>query len=258
MSVQRNTSQPVSGSQSLVDQASTNNLVRHVEAVTHQRTIPVGDGQTIVVRPRIPGWFKGLLALSLVLNLLIILVLLVVGTRGYRWYREVSAELAPLMASGLVPKGPEGASRSPADAVGSTVAAARTGVGEALGAISAIEGATLSARVPVEHQLPLSFQIPIQQNTVVTTNAPIPLNVPAVITLPGGGGYMNAQIALEIPVGTQFPMQLGLTAPVSTTVPIKFELPVNIPIQQSELAGPFARLRQLLAPVAERLGVDGP
>ena len=68
---------------------------------------------------------------------------------------------------------------------------------------------------------------------------------------------MNAQIALEIPQGTQLPVHLGLSAPISATVPMNFELPVNIPIQQTELAGPFARLRQVLGSVADRLGADG-
>ena len=242
--------------QSFEDLSGTSGLVRYVEAVSRQRTIPVGDAQTIVVRPRIPGWFKGLLGLSLGLNVLVLVLLLVVGTRGYRWYRALSSELAPLTTGQLVPKGAVSPDRDPAAVVGGALDTARHSVGEALGAVQEIEAATIHAVIPVDQQLPLQLQVPISQDTVVVTNAPVPIEVPALITLPGGGGYVNGTVAMELPAGMQLPVHMGLTVPLSTTVPVKFDLPVNIPLRDTELAGPFARLRRLLEPAAERLGAE--
>jgi hypothetical protein len=228
-------------------------MVRYVDSLTSTRTIPVGDAQTIVVRPRIPDWVKWLLGLSLALNAVVLVLLLTVGLQQRRWARALESELAAITL--LNPSGaqlnPKGA--APEEVVGSAVDTVRHTVNETLGAVQEMEAATIRAEIPVNHQLPLQMNLPIDQNTTVTTVAAVPLQVPALITLPGGGGYVNATVALDLPAGTQLPIHLGMTVPVSASVPVQMSVPVNIPLRETELGGPIARLRRLLEPAARAL-----
>lgn len=234
----------------LEDFAGTSGLVRHVDAVSHPRTIAVGDARTIVVRPRIPNWVQGLLGLSLGLNLLVLVLLLAFGMPAYRGYRSLAADLAPFTSSALVPKDATTAGQSPATRA---VTTAGYTLGETLGAVQGLESATIRAQIPIDHQLPLQMQVPIDQSTTVVTTAPIPLNVPALITLPDGGGYVNATISMDIPPGTKLPVHLSLSAPIDTTVPLRLDVPVAIPVRDTELGGPLARLRTTLEPVVRML-----
>ncbi len=234
----------------LEDFAGTSGLVRHVDAVSHPRTIAVGDARTIVVRPRIPNWVHGLLGLSLGLNLLVLVLLLAFGLPAYRGYRSLAADLAPFTSSALVPKDATAAGQSPA---ARAVTTAGYTLGETLGAVKDLEGATIRAQIPIDHQLPLQMQVPIDQSTTVVTTAPIPLHVPALITLPDGGGYVNATVSMDIPPGTKLPVHLSLSAPIDTTVPLRLDVPVAIPVRDTELGGPLARLRTTLEPVVRML-----
>jgi hypothetical protein len=40
-------------------------------------------------------------------------------------------------------------------------------------------------------------------------------------------------------------------------LPVKLDVPINIAVKDTELAGPFARLRQLLEPAAAFFGTRG-
>jgi hypothetical protein len=191
-----------------------------------------------------------LLGLSLGLNLLVLVLFLALGLPAYRWYRAFAAELAPLTSSALLPKGATDAEQSSATRAVNT---ARYSLGETVGALRDLEGATIRAQVPVDQQLPLQLQVPIEQNTVVVTTAPIPLKVPALITLPSGGGYMNATVSMDLPAGTELPIHLSLSAPLDATVPLKLDVPVNIPVRDTELSAPLARLRTTFEPVLRLL-----
>lgn len=230
--------------------------VRYVPDVASRRVIAVGDAREIVVRPRISSWYKALLALSLVLNAVALLLLFTFGTRGYRLYRALSGEIAALSNSSPVGERLAALGQNPQSAASFAVKTTRRAVGETLASVRQIEGATIRANVPIDKQLPLDLQLPIDTNTIVTTNAPVPVVVPARITFPAGGGTLNTTVAFNLPAEMQLPVHLSLSVPVSTTVPAQFDVPINIPVRETELAGPFARLRKLLEPAAEFFGVE--
>jgi hypothetical protein len=213
--------------------------------------IPVGEARTIVVRPRVSGWYKLLLGLSLGLNVLVLMLLLTVGANSYRYYRALAGEVGELAEGSPAADRWQELRGDPQAVAAYSVDVARHAVTEAHSAVGEIQQATIRATVPIDHQLPLQLQVPIDQNTTVTTVAPIPLSVPAQITFPAGGGTLNATVSLDLPVGTQLPVHLGLNVPVTTTVPVRLDVPVNIPLRETELAAPFERLRRLLEPAAQ-------
>jgi hypothetical protein len=251
--MQPNATQASPDATGMEDFAGTSGLVRHVDSVSSSRTISVGDARTIVVRPRIPTWVQGLLGLSLALNLLVLVLLLALGLPAYRWYRSFAAELAPLTSSALMPKDGTSAAQSPAARAVNT---ARYSLGETVGAVQDLENATIRAQIPVDHQLPIQMQVPINQNTVIVTTAPIPVRAPALITLPDGGGYMNATISMDLPAGTELPINVNMSAPIDATVPLKLDVPVNIPVRDTELSAPLARLRTTFEPVLRLLSAS--
>ncbi|HSH82666.1 MAG TPA: hypothetical protein VLA19_29385 [Herpetosiphonaceae bacterium] len=236
--------------------AGNGTAVRHVDGVAARRIVEVGDARTIVVRPRIPSWYKALLGLSLALNLLVLLVLFLVGGTAYRFYRALGGEINALAANTPAEERLASLGRDPAAAADFTVNTARQGVGETLAAMQELENATIRGQIPIDQQLPLQLTVPVDTNTTVSTNAPVPLAVPAQLTLPGGGGALNGIVSFSLPAGLQMPVHLGFTVPVSGTVPAKFDVPVNIPLRETELSGPFARLRQMLEPAAAFLRAD--
>jgi hypothetical protein len=77
--------------------------------------------------------------------------------------------------------------------------------------------------------------------------------MPALITLPSGGGYMNAIVSMDLPAGTELPVHMSLSAPVDTTLPIKLDVPVSIAVRDTELSAPLARLRTTFEPVLNML-----
>lgn len=224
------------------------------EQVAGRRVIPVGDARTIVVHPRIPTIFKALLILSLVLNAIVLLLMLTFGLEAYRTYRAWSGELRALadrsgMAASIPAQG-----RDAADAARYAAEAAGRGSREALAAVEEIQNATIKGTVAVDQQLPLQFQAPVQQDTTLVTNAAVQIGGPARITLAGGAGYLNATVSMALPAGSEIPVRLGLNVPISTTVPAKFDVPLSIPVRETELARPFDRLRRLLEPVVQFFG----
>ena len=235
------------------DAAAFNAPVHYVSGGRSQRVIQVGDARTIIVRPRIPGWYKTLLGVSLAMNLLILLLLLIFGVQAYRLqqlYRAFAGEISTLAAGNPAASSLAELDGNPSQVAAYTLETTRNSVDQALAAVQELEGATIRGEIPINHQLPLQLQMPIQQDTTVTTNAPVPVEVPALISLPGNGGYLNTVVSFELPAGMALPVRLGLTVPLSATVPLDFQAPVNIPVRDTELDGPFARLRRLLEPAA--------
>ena len=231
--------------------------VRFLNRLMTRRVIPVGNARTIVVHPRIPLWYKFLLALSLMLNVLILVLLVTFGASAYRFYRALSSEVSALAAQSPSGERIMALQGDPNAAATYTIDTARHTVGEALGAVQGLEGATIRAHVPIDQQVPLQAEVSIEKDTVVKTRAPIPIVAPARITLPGGGGNLNATIALKLPAGLELPVHLALNAPATGTLPVKLDVPINIAVKDTELAGPFARLRRLLEPAAAFFGTRG-
>lgn len=228
-----------------------------VSGVGSRRVIPVGNAREIIVRPRVPTGYKLLLGLSLLLNAVALGLLLIFGLMAYRYsqyYQAFARELAPLVNASPAAERLQALRGDPAALAAYTVGTARQSTNEALAAVRELEGATIKTTVAIDRQLPLSLQVPIDTDTTVTTSAPVNVVAPARITFPGGGGYLNTTASLTLPPGAKLPIRLALTVPFSTTVPVKFDVPVTIPLQQTDLAGPFARLRKVIEPAAQFFG----
>jgi hypothetical protein len=102
--------------------------------------------------------------------------------------------------------------------------------------------------------MPVVFDLPLNQATTVTTLEPVVIHGATVNLVAGGLAVSNATADIVLPAGTALPVQLNLTVPVSQTipvalrVPVNLKVPVNIPLAQTQLNPPFARLTGIVAP----------
>jgi hypothetical protein len=96
----------------------------------------------------------------------------------------------------------------------------------------------------------VAFDLLVSESTTVTLAAAVPLNVDAQFVMPYGVGVINGRVALVLPQGTQLPIDLNLLIPVNQAITTSLEVPVNIPLADTALGDPFARLQQSFGPLA--------
>lgn len=116
---------------------------------------------------------------------------------------------------------------------------------------SAFEGlgaASIKDTIAIDQQVPVRFDLPLSQDTVVITQGPVPINTQATFSL-GQFGSINGTVSLQLPAGTQLPVHLDLVVPVSNTIPVVFNQPIDIPLAEKGLGPVVAKLRAALAPI---------
>lgn len=102
--------------------------------------------------------------------------------------------------------------------------------------------------IPISQSVPVRFDLPLQQDTNVTTNGPVPINTQATFSL-GQFGSINGTVSLNLPAGTQLPVHLELTVPVSNAIPVVFDQGVAIPLAPAGMQPVVDQLRAALSPI---------
>ncbi|HEY3311487.1 MAG TPA: hypothetical protein VGK00_07595 [Anaerolineales bacterium] len=110
-----------------------------------------------------------------------------------------------------------------------------------------MDQAHIQTSINVSDTIPISFTLPISQDTVVVLNQDTHISG-ANVRINTGGIAINSPANIVLPAGTNLPVHLELSVPVTTTVPINIQVPVDIPLQQTELHKPFIGLQQVVAP----------
>lgn len=112
-----------------------------------------------------------------------------------------------------------------------------------------MDKAHIQTTVQVHEVLPVRFDLPISQDTQVTTTQPTYISGATVASLTTGGLVIrNAPADIVLPAGTPLQVHLEMIVPVDTQIPVTLNIPVDIPIDQTELHGPLVGLQQVLMP----------
>jgi hypothetical protein len=134
------------------------------------------------------------------------------------------------------------------------IGAIKTTVASILGQLdSAFLGlgqATIVDTIKIDQRVPVQFDLPLNQDTTVVTMAPVPIVAPTTFSL-GPYGTINGTVSLALPAGTQLPVHLQMTVPVSNAIPVVFDQPVSIPLAQKGLGPVVAKLRSALGPLIQ-------
>jgi len=113
-----------------------------------------------------------------------------------------------------------------------------------------MNNATIEQTIIVDDTIPIAFTLPLAQETNVVLTQPVELQqVDTRFDLPGGGGYIIGNVTLTLPAGLNLPVRLDLEVPVEQTIPVVLEVEVEIPLNETELGVPFARLEGLFSPL---------
>jgi hypothetical protein len=63
-----------------------------------------------------------------------------------------------------------------------------------------------------------------------------------------GGLTLDAPAMVTLPANQPLVVDLNFSLPVQTSVPVHLDVPVNIPLNQTELHGPFVGLQEVVRP----------
>ncbi len=111
----------------------------------------------------------------------------------------------------------------------------------------------IQTTIPISQSVPVVFDLPLKQDTYVTTNSAVPINTQATFSL-GQFGSINGTVSLNLPTGTQLPVHLELTVPVSNVLPVVFNQSVAIPLAPSGMQPVVDKLRSALGPILNLVG----
>jgi len=106
----------------------------------------------------------------------------------------------------------------------------------------------ITETIKINQRVPVRFDLPLKQDTVVTTQSPVPISTQATFSL-GQFGSINGTVSLQLPPGTNLPVRLELTVPVSDVIPVVFDQPVRIPLAEKGLGSVVSKLRAALSPI---------
>ncbi|MEI7847392.1 MAG: hypothetical protein WCK35_16450 [Chloroflexota bacterium] len=110
-----------------------------------------------------------------------------------------------------------------------------------------MDQAHIQTNITVSDTIPINFTLPISQDTMVVLSRDTPIT-DANVYISTGGLTINSTANIVLPAGTNLPIHLELNVPVTTTVPIHINVPVDIPLDKTELHKPFIGLQQVIAP----------
>jgi len=111
-----------------------------------------------------------------------------------------------------------------------------------------LDRATIQTVIPVDAQIPLDITVPVQRTTQITLSETV--NIPnAQVVINTGGLNINSTARVTLPAGTPLTVNLNFDLPVQTSIPVHLEVPVNIPMAETELHEPFVGLQEVVQPI---------
>jgi len=111
-----------------------------------------------------------------------------------------------------------------------------------------MDRATIETVIPVDAQIPLDITVPVQTTTQITLSETV--NIPnAQVVINTGGLNINSTARVTLPAGTPLTVNLNFDLPVRDTIPVHLEVPVKIPMAETELHEPFVGLQDVLRPL---------
>ncbi len=117
-----------------------------------------------------------------------------------------------------------------------------------------LNNAVITRTIHIEQTIPVNFDLELDQSLTVELTEGVLLNRPATFVLPGGGGQIRGSVTLVLPKGQDLPVHMQMTVPVDQYLPVEMDVPVSIPLQETDLGPITARLKSLLAPYMDLLG----
>ena len=110
-----------------------------------------------------------------------------------------------------------------------------------------MDQATIRTNIPVDASIPLNITVPVQTRTTIFLSEATTIRSPRVL-IRTGGLTLDAPAMVTLPANQPLVVDLNFMLPVQTTVPVHLDVPVNIPLNQTELHQPFEGLQNVVKP----------
>lgn len=131
-----------------------------------------------------------------------------------------------------------------------------TAMGQASGLLGGLytnfvkmDEASIRTNIHVEKDIPVQFSLNVSGPTNVTLSQPVTIRGALVTVETGGLNIQNARATIVLPQGVVLPINIeNLVVPVDQKVPAVLDVPVDIPLNQTELHEPFVGLQKVVEP----------
>lgn len=112
-----------------------------------------------------------------------------------------------------------------------------------------MDAANIRTNIHVEKEIPVQFSLNVSGPTNVTLSQDVTINGALVTVATGGLNIVNARATIVLPRDTVLPINIqNLVVPVDQKVLAVLDVPVDIPLDQTELHEPFVGLQKVVEP----------
>ena len=112
-----------------------------------------------------------------------------------------------------------------------------------------MDQANIRTNIHVEKEIPVQFSLNVSGPTDVTLSRPVTISGALVTVQTGGLNIVNARATIVLPEGLVLPINIqNLVVPVDQKVLAALDVPVDIPLDQTELHEPFVGLQKVVEP----------
>jgi hypothetical protein len=111
-----------------------------------------------------------------------------------------------------------------------------------------MDQATINKQIVVDANIPLDIIVPVNLTNKEITLATDTVISRAHVEIYQGGVNINAPAKVTLPAGTKLNVDLSFDLPVQNTIPVHLEVPVSIPLKETELHQPFVGLQEVVKP----------
>ncbi|MEO5887263.1 MAG: hypothetical protein ABIQ77_06345 [Anaerolineales bacterium] len=112
-----------------------------------------------------------------------------------------------------------------------------------------MDQANITTNIHVEKEIPVQFTLNVSGPTNVTLSQDVTITGALVTVQTGGLNITNARATIVLPQNTVLPINIeNLVVPVDQKVLAVLDVPVDIPLDQTELHEPFTGLQQVVKP----------
>ena len=174
--------------------------------------------------PRLEKFLRALWTIASLISMAVTIVVIILTVVMFRAYRDI--------------KLPEGVD----------ITMANKFLGGLYANFEKLDRATIRATIPVDAQIPLDISVPVQTTTQITLAESVAIpNAQVVINT--GGLNINSNARVTLPAGTPLSVNLNFNLPVQTSIPVHLDVPVVIPMTDTELHEPFVGLQDVVQPI---------
>lgn len=110
-----------------------------------------------------------------------------------------------------------------------------------------MDQATITSTIPVDAVIPLKIVVPVKTTTQI--NLAQTVTIPdAHVRINTGGLNIDANAVVTLPANTPLTVNLDFPLTVENSIPVHLDVPVNIPLNRTQLHEPFVGLQKVVEP----------